>query len=526
MAQAETPTTSATPTGRECVRPSLAVNAFSNWAVLAVNGVTGFFLTPYIIAQLGREDYGILTLVASVVGYYGLLELGVQSAVMRYVAYYAGQRDARALSETVSTALAIFLLPATAGVALSFLLSGWFAGFFHVAPANVREFEHAMWLFGITFGVSLIGSVFRVTVVAYERYVLANVIGTAQTLVRTAITVLILSGGAGLVGVIAANLATAAAASVVMAFWVFRIDRGIVLSWRLISRRAAWTLIGFGTSSALIGVADVLRFRLDSLVIGRWVDVAAVGVYGLAVGLVSHGPSLVGSATGVLLPRFSKLAASEDGKGACQALLVRSMGYSAMLSYGLLVSAAACGRAFIERWVGPDFAGAYPIMIVLMSGYVLSLAQTPGLHYLRAANKHHFFAAAAIVEGLVNLALSIALVLRYGSIGVAIGTMVPMVIAKTLVQPVYTARLAAMPLSRYWKAIGAPMPAAAVLVVLAWLYPLPTTASWLAVCAVGAGAYAAFIAIVMFTVMSGVERRWAYGTVVSILRLKTAASRS
>jgi O-antigen/teichoic acid export membrane protein len=165
-------------------------------------------------------------------------------------------------------------------------------------------------------------------------------------------------------------------------------------------------------------------------------------------------------------------------------------------------------------------------MIVLMAGYVVSLAQTPGLHYLRATNKHHFFAAAALVEGLANLALSIALVLRYGSIGVAIGTLVPMVIAKTLVQPVYTARLAGMPLSQYWKAIGAPMPLAAVLTALALLYPLPTSASWLAVCAVGAGSYAAFVAITVFTVMSSAERRWAFGAVAAILRPKRAASRS
>jgi O-antigen/teichoic acid export membrane protein len=228
----------------------------------------------------------------------------------------------------------------------------------------------------------------------------------------------------------------------------------------------------------------------------------------------------------VLLPRFSRLAADENGKDACRALLVRSMAWSAMLSYGLVVSAAACGRAFIERWVGPAFADAYPIMIVLMAGYAIALAQTPGLHYLRAANKHHFFAAAAIVEGLANLALSIVLVLRYGSIGVAIGTLVPMALAKTLVQPVYTARLAGMPLSQYWKAIGAPMPAAGVLTALALLYPLPTSASWLAVCAVGAGSYAAFVAITMFTVMSSAERRWAFDTVASILRLRTAASRS
>ena len=61
--------------------PSLKVNALSNWVSLGVNVIIGFVLTPFIIRSLGKTGYGIWTLVCSFVGYYGLLNLGVGSAI-------------------------------------------------------------------------------------------------------------------------------------------------------------------------------------------------------------------------------------------------------------------------------------------------------------------------------------------------------------------------------------------------------------------------------------------------------------
>ena len=40
-------------------RPSLKINALSNWASLGVNIAIGFFLTPFIIRHLGKTGFGI-----------------------------------------------------------------------------------------------------------------------------------------------------------------------------------------------------------------------------------------------------------------------------------------------------------------------------------------------------------------------------------------------------------------------------------------------------------------------------------
>ena len=111
-------------------RPSLVLNALSNWVALGLNGAAAFLLTPYIIRCLGVNGYGIWRLIASVVGYYAILDLGVSSAVTRYVARYAGQRDYKALNETVSTALTMFCVIGLVVIGGSLLLASPLARFF------------------------------------------------------------------------------------------------------------------------------------------------------------------------------------------------------------------------------------------------------------------------------------------------------------------------------------------------------------------------------------------------------------
>ncbi len=64
-------------------KPSLVINAVSNWVALGVNIIVGFLLIPYIIKRLGVAQYGIWTLIISIIGYYGLLDMGVTAAIMR-----------------------------------------------------------------------------------------------------------------------------------------------------------------------------------------------------------------------------------------------------------------------------------------------------------------------------------------------------------------------------------------------------------------------------------------------------------
>jgi O-antigen/teichoic acid export membrane protein len=66
-------------------RKRFAINVSINWAATAVSMVVPFFLIPFVVRHLGAAGYGVWILAVSAASYLNLLDLGLRSAVIRFV---------------------------------------------------------------------------------------------------------------------------------------------------------------------------------------------------------------------------------------------------------------------------------------------------------------------------------------------------------------------------------------------------------------------------------------------------------
>jgi hypothetical protein len=262
---------------------SLRLNALSNWATLGVSTVVAFLLTPFIIRHLGKTGYGIWALVGSLTGYYGLFNLGVDSALTRYIARYAAQGDEESLNETASTAIIMFCCTGIVVVIVSFLMAEPLARFFQVGPEQLADFRHVVRIIGFVTGLSFPASVFAAIIRAHERFVAVNCATVVITLLQSALVVLFLAVGWGLSGVALASLGGGLTALVVNYF----LSRRLTPHLRIRLALAKWSvfrmLIAYGSVTTIIVAADLVRgSQMDSFVVGKWVGLSAVGVYAIA----------------------------------------------------------------------------------------------------------------------------------------------------------------------------------------------------------------------------------------------------
>ena len=66
--------------------------------------------------------------------------------------------------------------------------------------------------------------------------------------------------------------------------------------------------------------------------------------------------------------------------------------------------------------------------IILCSAFTTAFMQNPSINLLFGISKHHYYAIANTLEGVINLLLSLILVKYYGIYGVAFGTAIPMIL--------------------------------------------------------------------------------------------------
>lgn len=437
-------------------RKIILINAFSNWASLAVNVLVGFVLTPFIIRHVGKGGYGILTLVWSVIGYYGLVNLGVRSAIMRYISRNAGKGDQQAIVEFTSTAFAMFAVTAGLSLLASLFLGKPLAHLFELSPSDSQSFSVVIAILGATVALSFLETVFSVALLAYELFFINNLFVILSTLFRSGLIVFYLKLDLGLLGVGYAHLG-GMALEMLGCLVVCRL-RLPAIQVRLsgIQKRVFYDLISYGMATCLVTLSLLLRVNMDSFVITKWINIESVGVYGVSALLIRQFDNLINTGIGVLSPRFSALDGLED-YGRMRILFQKSMFIAASLAGSISMGLLVFGGQFIRFWVGPDYYPAVPVLWVLTFAYAIALAQDPSVKVLYAMNKHRAYALATLIEAVTNLGLSVLLAQYYGIVGVAIGTMIPMVLCKLTFQPLYVSKILGMSPLDFWKPTLVPL---------------------------------------------------------------------
>lgn len=447
-------------------RQSLKISAISNWISLLVQVATGFFLTPFVIKHLGQSGYGIWVLVGSFIGYYGLLNLGVGSAITRYIARFSSQQDTKSLNETANTALTMFCTTGSLVILLSFFIASPLSRFFQIAPEQLGEFKRIVLVLGIATGLSFPSGVFAAMITARERYVAVNVVNISATLLRSGLTVVILLSGHGLAGIAYPTLAATVISIIAFVMIAKTVMPEFKLQTKFIRLDALKMLLVYGSFTTVIAVADLLRLKIDSIVIGKMIGMAEVGIYGVAAFLIQYMLSIVASGMGVLAPRFASLDGS-DNRGELKETFLLALSISSFISCGVALLLLLFGRAFILLWVGKDFTAAVPVLTILTVSYAFALSQNPAISLMYALNKHRYYAVVTMIEAIANILLSILLARQYGIIGVALGTAIPMILIKFFVQPIYVSRIIELRLREYAKMLA---PSFAVSMMIAFIF--------------------------------------------------------
>lgn len=215
-------------------------------------------------------------------------------------------------------------------------------------------------------------------------------------------------------------------------------------------------LFQYSAWSFVIAIAYQLRNNVDNFVVAGFLSAASVTHYAIGLRLVDYVAQFLSQATNMFVPIFTSYHAQENSKELHSKLLfiTRLNLVAALIAGGGLV---IFGEAFIARWMGPQYDDAYWVMVILLIGRMIGFANHPLNSAMYAANKHSIVAKLSIVEVILNLCLSLILVRYLGLIGVALGTMLPLLILRLFFLPFYACRAIEMKVKDYFLCMGRPV---------------------------------------------------------------------
>lgn len=401
--------------------------------------VIGLILMPFIIRSLGDKMYGLWIFVGSFIGYYGLMDFGLNSAVQRYISRSVGKKDYHEANKVVNTSLMIFSLIGIFALLISLVV----AFLVPLLVKNVTEvslFRKVVFILGINFALGLPLRVFSGVLYAHVRYDLNAIIELVKLTLRTILIIIFLKQGYGIVALAMITFTLDISGYLTKYFLVRYMYKLIKLSRDYIAKEKVRELFSYSVFTFIARIADQLRFNFDSLVIVTFIGLSSVTLYSIGSRLIRYLMEFVRASIGLTMPIFSQYEGLGDFSAIKEKyiLMTKISTYLGFLLGGTLI---IFGKDFILRWMGSGYIKSYTVLVILIIGIIGEISQITGREMLYGLSKHKYFTISNSIEGLVNLFLSIILVKHYGIFGVALGTTVPMLIMKLIVQPIYVCKV-------------------------------------------------------------------------------------
>lgn len=409
----------------------IILNSGSNLAALAVRMVITFFLAPILISNLGDHDYGIWEMTMAIIGYMGILDMGLKPTVSRFTALYQGKGDAENSRLLFSSAFAYMSL---IGILL-FLFCLYFSyNWPHLlAPEGADESEkYGLFIFIIAVQLlfSFPGYVAESTLEGLQKYYIKNILTIIISLLSFAIIAHNINKDNALV-----LLAALSVGGLVLKFFIYFIVLRVYSSLRLspFDRTPSLGMIKqlfiFGGKSLIQGIADTVERASDTLMIGFIMGPTAIPYYSIPANLVSYVHAIAMNISHVFMPVFSELSGK---KTEIKEIVKIYFGASRIIVAIVLLftlGVAFWGQAFIRLWIGDDYAkDSFLLILLLLASVVISLLNPLASRYLTSIDKHSIFAKLAPIGALLNIGLSIPLIYLYGAVGAAIGSLLPLLL--------------------------------------------------------------------------------------------------
>ena len=488
---------------------SLLASTASNGSRFAVTTIITLVMTPVYIRELGNYDYGIWEIMMSVVGYLGLLDMGLRPTISRFTAYLSRSDDPAEQSALFATSLCMM---AAVGVLISMALLTWsmtFPGVLAPDSDSAGRYATLIQIFAVHVVLSFPYFSLESTYEGRLFYTTKNNISIGHSIISATFLYHYLPQFDPLLLLVTVNVVMTASKLVLLfailhtsSYGEYRFHPGHF------SPSMMFRMLRFGGKALAQGIAGQVSKRADPLIIGAFLGPQKIVFFNLGSMLlerVKDSTQIMGHA---FMPAFSTLHSASDQK-----TMDKYFQTGTKYIYGLAAAScaglAAIGDVFISLWIGPEYgAEVRPIIWILAATALVGGALPLHNRFLMALNSHGILAIIYSARAVINVVLTLLLVRPFGLVGVASATLIGQLVTAPFVWAAVFRHLAMSPTtyvrSTLLPILGSTMVMMTCVVVALQLFPMDGWYRLLGIVALGVVVY---VPLFVFGVLDSDDRR-------------------
>jgi len=449
----------------------LKTGALLSYLLIGLSSFISILYTPIMLRLLGQSEYGLYSLVASVVAYLGLFNFGFGSAYIKYFSVYKANNDSDGLARLNGMFLLIFsalgAVAVAAGVVLvinSDVVFGKELSVDELAKAKIL-----MMIMVVNTAITFPTIVFNSYISAKEKFIFQKSLLIIKTIASPLVIIPVLLMGYGSVGMVVIVTILALIIEIINIWFCYkRADISFIFS--KFDTKQLKELFIFSSFIFMNLVVNQINWNVDRFIIGWFRGTIEVAVYSIAAQLNTYFLTFSTAISNVYIPRVNEMVARKCSDWELTELFAR-LGRLQFIVLALVIGLLVFfGMPFITLWAGKEYARSYYMALLLIIPVTIPLIQNLGIEIQRAKNQHKFRSWVYLFIALGNILISIPLTKLYGGLGAALGTAAALTIGNILIMNWYYHKKVGLDIQYFSSQIAKLLPALIIPAIAGYLF--------------------------------------------------------
>ncbi len=426
--------------------------AILSYVTIGLQNLVGLLYTPYLLRMLGKSEYGLYSLVTSIIAYLTLLDFGFGDAVIRYTARNKaqGKKDEQYSLFGMFTIvyLAIATVALVMGVALAFNLDVFFSD--TMSATEISRAKTMLLCLAGNLGATFFFSIYKAILDAYEQFVFVRLLNIFRIILNTFIMIVLLHLGFKAVALVVVATILNIVVLLSNCFYCFvKLKISIYFSnipWFSLKEICGYSIFIFLNSC----ISHVYWFS-GQFILGMYEGARTIAVYAIAIQLVNMFKHFTSAVSSVFFPKVIALSVQNESDKEISDIFNR-IGRLQYVIVSLITSGfIVFGQEFISLWAGNGYEGAFVLTLIFFTSLMPAQTQQIGWIVCKARNHLKFRTYTYVAIALVCLVAQVFGSKYYGMVGNAIAIGTSLVLMEGIILNIYYQKYERLNIKLFWK---------------------------------------------------------------------------
>jgi len=384
---------------------ALKKNVLSGSILAGTNICLMLIAYPIYLKYLGSELYGLWATISIIVFFSRLGDLGINNALIKYVAAEFGRNNYVKIKEYSATSVFILIIPSILILLVLFIFTPEIVTMLRLKPEYAGIAKKIIPLVGLLSIFILFTELVKGILMGLGRIDIANYIFLSGQIIRVVTSIVLIIGGFGIWSLYWGNVISSVLIFVVYMFILRFIHKIKIFNINNITKQCCSELLTFGGTIFSARIVSMLIEPFNKVIISRYIGLAEVSYYEIGLRGASQLRSLYEMGLKAIMPRVSELQQKTvNFRQAIAKIHKKCLLFIALFALPVFILLFILSNIVLSLWLKERYNPQISTVLRwFLFAYIINLLTVPSYYIFMGIGKAKYCFLAHLITSVSNI---------------------------------------------------------------------------------------------------------------------------